>query len=447
MKNHILDMLIEYSKFDNLRFHMPGHKGCEDVFFDFFKYDITELSFSGNLLDSSGVIGLAEKDISSILKSKRSFLLTDGSTSGIYSMVYAVKDIGKKLIINRNAHKSVFSACKLFNIEPIVLEGRIEGGVFQPPSPESVERAFDETDICGVLLTSPDYYGNVIDYKRIKKLTESRSVPMLIDGAHGSHLAFTNEELYAGRYADIWVDGAHKTLPTLTQGAILNVGNEKYLPLVEESVNLFRTTSPSYLIMASIEYGVKKLAGLKKEVYLKQKAEIERLIENLKKINVEAYKNQDEYKLCLDLIKTKRSADEVATVLEKDNIYVEFSDERYLNFYLSPMTKIEEISLIYDKIKGSLGVLSEHEIEDFSCKIESDSHVEYLKAINGECLLLSLEDSVGKTSADNVGLYPPCSPLIIAGEKISRSSVNLLKKGKSVFGFTDGKIKVLKDTE
>lgn len=133
-------------------------------------------------------------------------------------------------------------------------------GVLLPPTAADIETALKkERDVTAVLITSPDYYGNVADLSAIEKVCRRYNRIFMVDGAHGAYLKFDADArgLYAGECAHIWVDGSHKTMPTLTQGALLNVNDESLLADAAEGLNMFRTTSPSYPIMASIEYGVK----------------------------------------------------------------------------------------------------------------------------------------------------------------------------------------------
>ena len=169
-KLHLLSVLKEYARKFPHRFHMPGHKG-DARFTRLFKgarLDITELYFSDNLQDPTGVIRLAENDVAARLGAQRSFFLTDGSTCGIYAMLFAVAHKGKKIIVNRNAHKSVFNACEVMKIEPVVLNQNVIEGVMVPPSADDVEKTLEEhPDAIGVLLTYPDYYGVAFDLKKV----------------------------------------------------------------------------------------------------------------------------------------------------------------------------------------------------------------------------------------------------------------------------------------
>ena len=238
MEYRILGAMKKYKGIRPARFHMPGHQANRKIFslFRDAALDITELSFSDCLEDPDGVIAVAEREIAEILGARRSFIVTDGSSCAVLSMLFAARKFGSKVIIGRNSHKSVYNACALLGIEPYILKANEIDGVLLPPTPLDVEEAFQkESDVCGVLLTSPDYYGNIAEYEKIRKICEKYKKLLMVDGAHGAYLKFDadtgSEEsgaAYAGDFADIWVDGAHKTLPTLRKAFIIR--GKSWLP-------------------------------------------------------------------------------------------------------------------------------------------------------------------------------------------------------------------------
>ena len=322
---HILRMLNGQGK--HLSFHTPGHKRAGA--------DITELSYSDNLSSPRGVIARAEEDVAKILGAKRSFLLTDGSTSGVYAMLYALRTAGcKRIAVPAFSHISVKHGCELTGLLPVWIAQRKTLGIPVQPVREELERGLREAD--ALLLTSPDYYGNAAPLAAARDLCTAAGKPLAVDGAHGSHLHFT--QLHAGKYADLWVDGAHKSLPALTQGAVVSAGGDRWAELLGASVVRFRTTSPSYPILASVEYAVK---------YPRNQA-IERAAEELK-TRLGAYPNDDWSKMILPF---GERAGEAQQALEARGIYPEFNDGNYLCFYLSPCTKIGELKKREAALRG-----------------------------------------------------------------------------------------------
>ncbi len=312
MKLHIAEML-EGQK-PHISFHTPGHKRAGA--------DITELSYSDCLLSPTGVIARAERDIAEILGAERSFLLTDGSTSGVFSMLAAIS--GRRVALPAFSHPSVFHALGFLQKEAVLIPCGVEAGIPLQPKEEEIERALSNAD--ALLLTSPDYYGFFPPLAFARELTLRVGKPFLIDGAHGSHLHFT--ERHAGKFADMWVDGVHKSLPALTQGAVVSA-RKGFEEALGKSVKLFRTTSPSYPIMASVEYAVK---------YPRNEA-IERAAERFK-MQHGCVKNDDWTKI---LVPIGPNAPAVGVALEEEGVYAEFCDGNYLLFYLSPCTKEEDL--------------------------------------------------------------------------------------------------------
>ena len=422
---------------------MPGHKSRGDFKRKFKNCpaDITELSYSDNLASPKGVLEAAQSDLAQICGAAKSFILTDGSTAGVFAMIACIGR-GKKLIVPRNCHKSVFNACAVCGVEPVILRGQFCGGVMRPPTADDMERLLDDKDIAGMLALSPDYYGNIAPLEEYAKVLHSRGKLLFCDGAHGAHLVFdTESKAYAGLYCDMWVDGAHKTLPTLTQGALLNVKNESLLERAEAAVRMFSTTSPSYPVMASVEYGYKYIANNPQKI-----AAAKRAAEEFKnKSGYTFYNSGDWTKLALDLKGLGICADKAAQMLEKHGIYAELSDGRYILFYLSSAVCGKD----FKKLKRALGdVLKDKtlagtykEQPEFICCTQSRG---FLKAVYGESEQVPLGNAVGRICAQSAGIIPPCIPVAVAGEVLTPQAVELLKSGAGVFGVTQGKIAVLK---
>ena len=332
VKGKIAEMLKGQKR--HISFHTPGHKRAGA--------DITELSYSDNLLSPTGVIAEAERDIADILGAHKSFLLTDGSTAGIFAMVYALRAAGiQKLAVPSGSHRSVFNACRVLNVDMVPVKQVVSRGIPLQPSEEEIAAVLENAD--ALLLTSPDYYGFLAPLKRAKELCRAAGKPLVVDGAHGSHLHFC--DCHAGRFADMWVDGAHKSLPALTQGAAVSAANEEWAARLFEGVRTFRTTSPSYPVMASVEYAFR----------YPRKIEIERAAQAAKQ-KVGAIENDDWTKL---VVPFGDRAGEAQAFLEAHGIYPEFNDGNYLMFYLSPCTKKGEIKKLVKMLdtvpRGELG--------------------------------------------------------------------------------------------
>ena len=400
----IYRMLKNSSKEKHLSFHTPGHKQG--------KWDITELSFSDNLASPHGCIAQAERDIAEILGAKKSFILTDGSTSGVLSLLYAAKLLGvKKIAVPLASHKSVFNGCAVLGLFPVVFTEN-----------EAVASALQNAD--ALFITSPDYYGNIPDLQAIRALCDKENKLLLADGAHGGHLHF-NKKVYAGAYADIWVDGVHKSLPALTQGAIVSAREEKTTEALLSAVGVFRTTSPSYPVMASVEYAVK----------FPRNEDLENAVRAFAQTNERILVNEDYTKLCVQIGKR---AFEAEKDLEADGFYAEFCDGEVIMFYLSPATSAKSFKALKKRINGLLEKYPFEAVERIPAPLVLQKE--------GETERVELEKSAGRICAENCGLFPPCTPLILVGEQITEEKLALLKNANNAFGVYENKLKVFKNT-
>ena len=403
----------------HLSFHTPGHK--------IRGMDITELSYSDNLSAPRGCIAEAERDIADILGAYQSFILTDGSTSGVLSILHAARTLGvKRLAVCAGSHKSVFNGCALLGITPLLYPQSTRDGIPFQPDFSSLQKAHSELfkEAQALLFTSPDYYGNVADLSAAQAYCQREGKLLIVDGAHGGHLHY-DKKAHAGAYADMWVDGVHKSLPAFTQGAVVSASTEKTAAALAGAVDIFRTTSPSYPIMASVEYAVK---------YPRNEELEERAAAFAKHPRV--YFGGDWTKICA---KFGKSAFTVQKKLETEGIYAEFCDGNLLTFYLSPATKSEDFTLLTQRL---LELFEEYPYTPQ----EDDTPSACKESVSGkETEWVVLSKALGRVCARDCGLFPPCTPLIQAGERIDEKRVSLLMRADNLFGISAGKILVLKN--
>ena len=410
----IYQMLSKNAQDKHLSFHTPGHK--------IGTWDITELSFSDNLSAPKGCIAEAEKDIAKILGSAKSFILTDGSTSGVLAMLYAAKSLGVKTVaFCESSHKSVWNGCKLLGLTPLIYEPNSKN----EDTMSALNDIFENAD--ALFFTSPDYYGHIPDLEKVRKYCNDKGKLLIIDGAHGGHLHF-DKNAYAGAYADLWVDGVHKSLPAFTQGAIVSARTEAFAEKLHKAVDIFRTTSPSYPIMASVEYAVK----------YPRNEELEKRVGELQK-HPRILKNNDWTKVCAVF---GENAFNVEKELENEGIYPEFCDGNIVMFYLSPATDLET----FETLKKRLGTLF---IEyPYQAKKETQRiHTPFIFDKNAKTEWMEIEKATGRICAANCGLFPPCTPLIFVGERVAKEKLELLQKADNVFGVKEDKILVFKEED
>ncbi len=405
----IYQMLRAHAK-EHLSFHTPGHKHGE--------WDITELSYSDNLSCPRGCIAEAEQDITRILGSGKSFIVTDGSTCGVLSMLYAAKRLGVQTVaFAKDSHKSVYNGCKLLQLTPLVFETE-SYGTMSALNFEN-EPVLQQAD--ALLITSPTYYGEVAPLARLKEFCKKYNKLLLVDGAHGGHLHY-DEELYAGAYADMWVDGVHKSLPAFTQGAVVSAKTEKLAQALEEGVDVFRTTSPSYPIMASVEYAVK----------YPRNEELEKTVKEYVTRQARIRVAQDWTKLCAEF---GENAFEAEKRLEAEGIYPEFCDGNVIMFYLSPATPMQDFERLTKRLET---LFMEYPVQ----KQDKPVHTPIVLGKSGTVAWVELRQAIGCSCAATCGLFPPCTPLFQVGERVTAEKVALLEKADNVFGIKNGKMAV-----
>ena len=410
----IYQMLQAHAGARHVSFHTPGHKVGA--------WDITELSFSDNLSCPRGCIAEAEKDIANILGGYKSFILTDGSTSGVLSMLQAAKSLGVRTIaVCESSHKSVFNGCMVLGLNPLVYPCENKGKIPFPPTMYALNEKYGElfAQADALFFTSPDYYGNVVEWEAIREYCDKTGKLLLVDGAHGGHLHH-DKTLHASGYADMWVDGVHKSLPAFTQGAVVSARNEKMAVALENAVDIFRTTSPSYPIMASVEYAVK----YPRNAVLEEKIKAFQLHERV-------YQNEDWTKL---VVCFGNAAFDVEKRLESEGIYAEFCDGENIAFYLSPVTSEEDFTLLTTRLAQ---LFEEYPLVE---KKEVQPIPAPLILTGKQTEWVALEQAEGRVCARICGLFPPCVPLFQIGEKITQDKIEKMQKANNVFGLKDEKI-------
>ena len=415
----IYQMLSAHARGRHFSFHTPGHKVG--------KWDITELSFSDNLACPRGCIAEAETDITNILGSQQSFILTDGSTSGILSMLYCAKLRGIKTVaVCEGTHKSVFNGCWTLGLTPLVYPQKRIEKIPKIHTMSEMKSDFSEIlrEADALFITSPNYYGDVADWTEIRKYCDETGKALLVDGAHGGHLHY-DKTAHAGAYADLWVDGVHKNLPAFTQGAVVSARTAEWAEVLGKAVDIFRTTSPSYPIMASVEYAVK----------YPRNEELEKVVRSWAQPRVKIGK--DWTKVCALF---GEQAFEVEKELEQMGIYPEFCDGNVVMFYLSPATTKKSFSYLVKK----LNVLFEKYPYTEDKSVER-VHAPLVFGENTEKEWVDLEKTVGRVCAGACGLFPPCTPLFSIGERITEEKLQKLLRANNVFGVKDGKILVVKE--
>ena len=422
----LYNAVIEYGNRNNIRFHMPSHFINDGNLFLSSKFDLTEIEGLDNLMRPTGVIKEAQMLLAKTYKSAATFMLTGGASEGILIALYIASKKNKKIIIESTAHTSVYNAVKLFDLEPVIIKTRYDGyGLPLPMDKRTLLETLDKNEGASVVITSPNYFGRVFDGNGLKEKVEGL---IIADGAHGAHFPYSNRFRNVGyEWADLCVCGIHKTLPCYTGAAILNVKDKSLVHDTDEARKIFQSTSPSYIIMASIDFA---------RAYMEEHGE--ELYENLYKTvsRIKRRETDDFTRVIID----GGNGYELERCLASNGINCEFSFGRHVVLITKPRDE-NNLREFNDVIKSYKPKFSAPVMIDFNTEFALD----YKTAICSDFENVAIENATGRVAAANVGLYPPASPVIIAGERIIKEQVEFIKKQRyGVFGLANNTIRVLK---
>lgn len=429
MKAPICDFINEYINKDTVRFHMPGHKGKALLGFE--KYDITEFTGADCLYDAKGIIMESEANATSLFGSGQSLYSCEGSSLCIRAMVYLAKTYsqgnGNYVLAGRNAHSSFISACALNDLDVKWLySGKGESYLSCKITEEILENTLGSVDNlpCCVYITSPDYLGNICDVESLSRVCKRYGVPLLVDNAHGAYLRFLEHDLHPiSQGADMCCDSAHKTLPVLTGGAYLHISKnapEFFKEQGKSALALFGSTSPSYLILASLDYANKLLC----DGYGKK---INALAKSLKEFEKYRFiKINEPLKLTVEASKIGHRGQDFAKILENNGIMCEFYDKDFCVLMITP----ENDALQLEKLKN---VLSQIDIKGEITQSNYDlitpvKKMSIREAIYSKRVRVPLENALGRVLASPNITCPPAVSLIVCGEEFNESVIKLCKE-------------------
>ena len=429
MNAPICDFVRAYAARQALRLHMPGHKGRGPLGVE--ALDITEIPGADSLYEASGVIRESEENASQLFGSPTLYS-TEGSSLCIRAMLYLALLHGKaqgrrpRIVAGRNAHKTFLSTAALLDLDVVWLNpGPDDSYLSCTVSAEQLDKLLDSMDApAAVYLTSPDYLGNSVDVAALAEVCHRRDVLLLVDNAHGAYLRF----LPASRHpidlgADICCDSAHKTLPVLTGGAYLHLS-----PAVPQSLRdqartalaLFGSTSPSYLILQSLDAANLALDGVYREDLARFAGEADALKAHLQ---AKGWQLQGDEPLKLTLRAKKRGCTgaELAQALEAENIVCEFADPDFLVLMLTPEVGSGGLA----RLEAALDALPLRPAIDaappaFQPAVRALSIRE---AALSPCETLPVEKCLGRILAAATVGCPPAVPILVCGERIDEHAL------------------------
>lgn len=429
MNTPICDFLHSYARRDVLRLHMPGHKGAGMLGVE--SLDITEINGADSLYEADGIIAESEQNASALFGCS-TFYSTEGSSLAIRAMLYLAFLHGRTqghaplVFAGRNAHKTFLSAAALLDLDVEWLYGELETSYLSCAlSPDALEKRLQSAHRkpFAVYITSPDYLGNMADIESIAHICHRNGVLLLVDNAHGAYLRFLPHSLHPMNLgADMCCASAHKTLPVITGGAYLHISPAApicCLQQAKDALALFGSTSPSYLILSSLDAANRRLS----EHYREELAAFLTHVEALKaELHIYGFTlcGDEALKLTLAAKPWGYSGTALAQLLHEDGIEVEFSDPDFVVMMLAPEVGTEGLARIR---RALLRIPRRTAISLSSPKINRHARVLSIRqALFSMSETVPIAQSVGRVlAAASVGC-PPAVPIVVCGERIDRNA-------------------------
>lgn len=430
MDTPICDFVRRYAQSNTLRLHMPGHKG--NAFLGVEHLDITEICGADSLYEAEGIIAQSEDNASSLFGC-RTFYSTEGSSQCIRAMLYLAllqaKQQGRPPLIAaaRNVHKTFLSAVALLDLDVMWLCPENEESYLSSTiSAEKLDALLQsaEQKPAAVYLTSPDYLGNIAPIREIAAVCHRHGVLLLVDNAHGAYLRFLEESLHPMDLgADLCCASAHKTLPVLTGGAYLHISSGEISKQAKNALALFGSTSPSYLILQSLDLANAYLEGYQ-HMLCSFLPELDQLKQDLSDQGFQLV-GSEPMKITIAAKSYGYTGNELAQYLREQGIECEFSDPDYLVLMLTPEIADEDLR----RLKTAL----------FSApkrppilQLPPQPRIGKKSLSVGEAMLspgemVSVSESEGRIlAAASVGC-PPAIPILVCGEEIDRDAVDCFR--------------------
>lgn len=433
MDTPICDFVRNYEEQNALRLHMPGHKG--EAFLGMEQLDITEINGADSLYEADGIISKSEENAGKLFGCK-TYYSTEGSSLCIRAMIYLImlyaKQSGKKPLIaaGRNAHKSFLSAAALLDPDIIWLYPKSGGSYLSCSVDASELDEFLSNTQCtpaAVYITSPDYLGNLADISAIAKVCHRHGCLLAVDNAHGAYLKFLGASAHPiDLGSDICCDSAHKTLPVLTGGAYLHISPsapELFSRQAKNALALFGSTSPSYLILQSLDAANEYLIDFRRRL-----CEFLPMADELKnELTLSGYClcGSEPLKITVNAKKYGYSGKELAQILAQNNAVCEFYDPDYLVLMLTPQNSAKQLH----RLKNILISIPQKEpIMTQPPPIQRGKTVLSVRdAVLSPSETVSAEKSRGRILAASTVGCPPAVPILVSGELIDDHAVSCFR--------------------
>ena len=442
----LYDKLEQYGNSDYYPYHMPGHKRkkCGSLPEQILKADITEIDGFDNLHEAAGVLRAAQETANALYGSEETFFLVNGSTAGILSAISAVVSEKGHLLIVRNSHKSVYHAAYLRHLRLSYLYPAVNEmfGFGEAVTPEAVRAALDsEPDIEAVLIVTPTYEGRIANVKEIAESVHAKGIPLIVDEAHGAHLGFAEgfAESSCTAGADIVIHSVHKTLPAMTQTALLHINGKRVdRERVKRFLRIYQTSSPSYVLMASICDAMEFLKKNAADAFAVFRRQYMQMLEDLKACRELCFPSandivsrvQDIGKLIIGTKTGMRGQWLYDTLRGKYHLQCEMAAGKYC----LAMFTVADGAEAYERMTQALleidALLNESCFRSGQCQIavsqqrteqslavkQGEIRVPFCEAWDSEWNLKHFSEAVGCAVGEFINLYPPGTPILVPGE-------------------------------
>lgn len=434
MNTPICDFVADYARSGISRLHMPGHKGngplgCE-------AWDITEVPGADDLSDPDGIILESETNASTLFGSRHTFYSAGGSSQSIKAMLHLAllhraPGTGRTVLAGRNAHKAFLHACALLDLTPAWLWPEEGGSLCACPiTAEELDRALraQPQPPMAVYITSPDYLGGMADLAALAAVCRAHGVPLLVDNAHGAYLRFLTPSLHPlDLGAAMCCDSAHKTLPVLTGGAYLHIAKDAPAPYegdARQSLALFGSSSPSYLILQSLDACNADLDG----GFPKRLADCVRRLDALKdRLNAAGVpiRYGEPLKLAINAWAAGKTGTELARHLARFHVQAEYSDQDFTVLMFSPQTKEEAFVRVEEAFQGFHPGPARTPLPPPG---QGEPVLSPRDSFLAPQEVIPLEDAVGRICAGAAVSCPPAIPVVVSGERITEQAAALMEQ-------------------
>ncbi len=458
MTTPIVDFVRRYAQSGTSRLHMPGHKGQSLLGFE--PWDITEIKGADELYEAEGIIAQSEANATRLFGTAHTYYSTEGSSQCIRAMLCLALQAAPRtekrplLLAARNAHKALLYAAALldFDIEWLWPAPEDAGALCScPVSAGRLKQVLQTLERSGrrpfgVYVTSPDYLGGMQDVSALAEACRAFDVPLLVDNAHGAYLRFlpqgSQHPIALG--AAMCCDSGHKTLPVVTGGAYLHLGQNAPIQdekTVRNALALFGSTSPSYLILQSLDKCNQILAEGYPLRLLQCCGYLTRLRRELnetaaeKKCPVPLALESEPLKVTLDAAALGLTGTELAERLRGFQIECEYADPRYVVLMFTPENPLQDYkrlsSAVCEVVKSIAAPAAQPEQtagEFIELERQAVSLFSIRRAVFAPQEMLPVEQAVGRVCAMPTVSCPPAIPIVVSGEVITPAAVELMKR-------------------